>query len=51
MKDKLLQIRVTEEFIKKLEYLTKIFGFNDNSKTVRWLVEKEYQKENNSKEN
>ena len=44
-KDKLLQIRVDGEFLKKLNYLQKIYGFETVSKTIRWIVEKEFRKE------
>ena len=45
MKDKLLQIRVDEKFLSKLEYLQKINGFKTIAETVRKIVEKEYRKE------
>ena len=45
MKDKLLQIRVDEDFLAKLEYLRKINGFRTIAETVRRIVEKEYRKE------
>lgn len=45
MKDKLLQIRVDEEFLSKLEYLRKINGFRTIAETVRKIVEKEFRKE------
>ena len=45
MKDKLLQIRVDEEFLSKLEYLRKINGFRTIAETVRKLIEKEFRKE------
>ena len=45
MKDKLLQIRVDEAFLQKLEYLRKINGFRTVAETVRKLLEKEYRKE------
>lgn len=48
MKDKLLQIRVDEDFLSKLEYLRKINGFRTISETVRKLLEKEYRKETES---
>lgn len=46
MKDKLLQIRVDEDFLQKLEYLQKINGYKTVSETVRKIVEKEFRKEN-----
>ena len=46
-KDKLLQIRVDEDFLSKLEYLRKINGFKTIAETVRKIVEKEFRKENN----
>ena len=45
MKDKLLQIRVDEDFLSKLECLRKINGFKSISETVRKIVEKEFRKE------
>lgn len=45
MKDKLLQIRVDEAFLQKLEYLRKINGFKTIAETVRRIVEKEFRKE------
>lgn len=45
MKDKLLQIRVDESFLKMLEYLRKINGYRTMAETVRRIVEKEYRKE------
>lgn len=46
MRDKLLQVRVDEELLLKLKYLQKIFGFKKLSETVRFLIEKEWRKEN-----
>jgi len=45
MKDKLLQIRVDEDFLSKIEYLRKINGFRTIAETVRKIVEKEFRKE------
>lgn len=45
MKDRLLQIRVDEDFLLKLEYLRKINGFRTIAETVRKIVEKEFRKE------
>ena len=45
MKDKLLQIRVDEDFLSKLKYLQRINGFRTVAETVRKLLEKEYKKE------
>ena len=45
MKDKRIYIRVTEEFLKKLEYLKQTNGFKTLSETIRKIVEKEYRKE------
>lgn len=42
---KILQIRVTEEFLKKLDYLRFVNGYANLSKTVREIIEKEYRKE------
>lgn len=44
-KDKLLQIRVDDGFLSKLEYLRKINGFKTIAETVRKIVEKEFRKE------
>ena len=48
MKDKLLQIRVDEDFLQKLDYLRKINGFKTIAETVRRIVEKEWRKEKES---
>lgn len=45
MKTKLLQIRVDEDFLSKLEYLRKINGFKTIAETVRKIVGKEFRKE------
>jgi len=45
MKDKRIYIRVTEEFLEKLEYLMRINGFKNLSETIRKIIEKEYRKE------
>lgn len=45
MRDKLLQIRVDEDFLSKLEYLRKINGFKSIAETVRKIIEKEFRKE------
>lgn len=45
MKDKLLQIRVDDDFLSKLEYLRRINGFKTVAETVRKIVEKEFRKE------
>lgn len=45
MRDKLLQIRVDEDFLLKLEYLRKINGFKTISETARKIIEKEFRKE------
>lgn len=45
MRDKLLQIRVDEEFLSKLEYLKEINGYKSIADTVRKIVEKEWRKE------
>ena len=47
MKDKLLQIRVDEDFLSKLEYLQNINGFKSTAETVRKIVEKEFRKKRN----
>ena len=48
MKDKLLQIRVDEDFLSKVEYLRKINGFKTIAETVRKLIEKDFRKETES---
>lgn len=45
MKDKVLQIRVDDEFIAMLEYLLTINGYKTIAETVRKIIEKEYRKE------
>lgn len=45
MKNRLLQIRVDEDFLSKLEYLRQINGFRTIAETVRKIVEKEFRKE------
>ena len=45
MKDKRIFIRVSEEFLEKLEYLMRINGFKNLSETIRRIIEKEYRKE------
>lgn len=45
MKDKLLQIRVDDEFQSKLEYLKEINDYKSNAETVRKTIEKEFRKE------
>lgn len=45
MKDKRIYIRVSEEFLEKLEYLMRIKGFKNLSTTIRKIIEKEYRKE------
>jgi len=45
MRDKLLQIRVDDGFLSKLEYLRKINEFKSISETVRKIIEKEFRKE------
>lgn len=44
-KQKLLQIRVDEDFLSKLEYLRAINGFKSIAETVRKIIHKEYTKE------
>lgn len=45
MRDKLLQIRVDDDFISKVEYLRRINGYKSNAETIRKIVEKEFEKE------
>ena len=40
-----INIRVDEEFKRKLEYLQRINGYKNKSDTIRKTVEKEYRKE------
>ncbi len=49
MKDKLLQIRVDDDFLSKLEYLQEINGYKSAAETVRKIVGKEYKKETDEK--
>lgn len=48
MKEKQIHIRADEEFLKKLEYLMRVYGFKSLSDTIRKIVEKEYRKESAS---
>lgn len=50
MRDKLLQIRVDDDFLSKLEYLRRINGFKTIAETVRKIIEKEFRKEIEMKE-
>ena len=45
MKDKRIYIRISEDFLEKLEYLMRINGFKNLSETIRKIIEKEYRKE------
>lgn len=45
MKNKRIFIRVSEDFLEKLEYLMRINGFKNLSETIRRIIEKEYRKE------
>ena len=45
MKDKLIQIRIDETFLEKLEYLKRINGYRTISETIRQIIEKEFRKE------
>lgn len=45
MKDKLLQVRVDEEFLSKLEYLRIIYSYKSTAETIRKVIEKEFRKE------
>lgn len=47
MKDKRIFIRVSEEFLEKLEYLMRINGFKNLSETIRKIIEKECRRETN----
>lgn len=40
-----IYIRVTDEFVKRVEYLKRINGYKTISETVRKILEKEYRKE------
>lgn len=46
MRNKLLQIRVDDDFVSKIEYLRRINGYKSNAETIRKIVEKEFEKEN-----
>lgn len=45
MKKKLLQIRVDEEFLEKVEYLKEINNYKNTTDAIRKTIEKEYRKE------
>jgi len=45
MKDKRIYIRISEDFLERLEYLMRINGFKNLSETIRRIIEKEYRKE------
>lgn len=49
MKDKLLQMRVDDDFLSKLEYLKEINAYKSNAEVVRKIIEKEFRKENYDK--
>lgn len=51
MKDRLLQIRVDEDFLSKVEYLRKINGWRTTAETVRRIVEKDFRKETHDEVN
>ena len=45
MRDKLLQIRVDDDFIAQIEYLRRINGYKSNAETIRNVIDKEFRKE------
>ncbi len=45
MKDKVLIVKVDDEFTRKVDYLQRINDYKNRSDTVRKVVEKEYIKE------
>ena len=45
MKDKVLIVKVDDEFTEKVDYLQRINDYKNRSDTVRKVVEKEYRKE------
>ena len=47
--EKRIYIRVTDEFVKRVEYLKRINGYKTISETVRKIVDKEYRKESGEK--
>lgn len=51
MRDRLLQIRVDEELLNRLEWLRKIHGFKTISETVRHIIDKEWRKEKSNEIN
>jgi metal-responsive CopG/Arc/MetJ family transcriptional regulator len=51
MKDKRIFIRVSEDFLERLEYLMRINGFKNLSETIRKIIEKEYRKEKDYESN
>lgn len=44
-KDKVVRLRVDEEFKNKLEYIKTINSYKSVAETIRKVVEKEYKKE------
>lgn len=45
MKDKVLIIKVDEEFTEKVDFLQRINGYRNRSDTIRRTIEKEHRKE------
>lgn len=45
MKDKVLIVKVDDEFTEKVDYLQRINDYKNRSDTVRKVVEKEWRKE------
>lgn len=45
MKNKIMRLRVDDEFLSKVEYLRKINDYKSDSDTIRKTVEKEFRKE------
>lgn len=46
MKDKLIQVRADEELLSHIAYLKGIYGLNTLSALIRFIINKEYRKEN-----
>ena len=45
MKDKVLIVKVDDEFTEKVDYLQRINDYKNRSDTVRKTIEKEFQRE------
>ena len=45
MESRKFTMRVDDEFMEKIEYLRKIYGFRTVSEVIRWVVNVAYNKE------